>query len=103
MIGRTPEKIGRVVLAGGVALVAAFTLACGATYLEIPIETPIQPKLDVSAFQRVLVAGFVAGGSDDIRTAEDGWTVLTSDGSRAAHVEHTIAITEDGPRVLTLP
>ena len=31
-------------------------------YFEIPIETPIQPKLDVSAFQRVLVAGFISGG-----------------------------------------
>lgn len=33
----------------------------------------------------------------------DGWTVATSDGSRAAHAEHTVAITPDGPRVLTLP
>ena len=38
----------------------------GASFDEIPIETPIQAKLDVSAFQRVLVAGFVAGGSDDV-------------------------------------
>ena len=34
-----------------------------ATWYEIPIETPIQPKMDVSPFQRVLIAGFVAGGS----------------------------------------
>jgi hypothetical protein len=33
---------------------------------EIPIETPIQPKMDVTPFQRVLVAGFIAGGSDDV-------------------------------------
>jgi hypothetical protein len=33
---------------------------------EIPIETPIRPKLDVAAFQRVLVAGFIAGGSEDV-------------------------------------
>ena len=33
----------------------------------------------------------------------DGWTVRTADGSRAAHSEHTIAITEDGPEILTLP
>ncbi|MGP4018896.1 type I methionyl aminopeptidase [Saccharopolyspora sp. 5N708] len=46
---------------------------------------------------------FLAGGHDDIRTDEDGWTVRTGDGSRAAHVEHTIAITDDGPRVLTTP
>ena len=36
------------------------------SYYEIPIETPLQPKLDVSRFQRVLIAGFVAGGSDDV-------------------------------------
>jgi len=45
----------------------------------------------------------MAGGSDDYRTGTDGWTLLTKDGSRAAHIEHTVAITEDGPRVLTLP
>jgi hypothetical protein len=42
-------------------------LIAGCTnYYEIPIETPIKPKLDVSAFQRVLVAGFIAGGTDDV-------------------------------------
>jgi hypothetical protein len=33
---------------------------------EIPIETPIQPKMDVTPFQRVLIAGFIAGGSEDV-------------------------------------
>ncbi|KNE83760.1 MULTISPECIES: type I methionyl aminopeptidase [Streptomyces] len=46
---------------------------------------------------------FMAGGGDDYRTEPDGWTLSTTDGSRAAHVEHTVAITEGGPRVLTLP
>jgi hypothetical protein len=46
-------------------LTALLTAAC-ANYYEIPIETPIRPKLDVSAFQRVLVAGFIAGGSEDV-------------------------------------
>ena len=46
----------------GLALVVG---ACTSFY-EIPIETPIQPKLDVSAFRRVLVAGFVAGGTDQV-------------------------------------
>src|SRR5512134_887775 len=36
------------------------------SYYEIPIETPIQPKMDVSAFQRVLIAGFITGGTDDV-------------------------------------
>ncbi|MEU4747066.1 M24 family metallopeptidase, partial [Actinosynnema sp. NPDC023658] len=46
---------------------------------------------------------FHAGGRDEYRTAEDGWALHTVDGSRAAHVEHTVAVTEDGPRVLTAP
>jgi methionyl aminopeptidase len=44
---------------------------------------------------------FMAGGSDDIYVDDDGWTIKTGDGSRAAHAEHTIAITEDGPVILT--
>jgi hypothetical protein len=47
-----------------VAAVVA-TVSCTHFY-EIPIETPIKPKLDVSAFQRVLVAGFISGGTDDV-------------------------------------
>ena len=35
-------------------------------YFEIPIETPIQPKMDITGFQRVLVAGFISGGSEDV-------------------------------------
>ena len=46
------------------ALVAA-TAAC-TSYTEIPIETPIQPKLDVSAFQRIFIAGFIAGANEDV-------------------------------------
>jgi len=41
------------------------------------------------------------GGGDDYFHDSDGWTLRTADGSRAAHVEHTIAVTADGPRILT--
>ena len=41
-------------------------------------------------------------GGPDTRVLEDGWTVVTRDGSRSAHFEHTVAITPDGPEVLTL-
>lgn len=44
---------------------------------------------------------FTIGGKDDHITDPDGWTLRTSDGTRAAHVEHTVAITENGPIVLT--
>jgi methionyl aminopeptidase len=42
-------------------------------------------------------------GTEHTEELEDGWTVITLDGSRAAHWEHTVAITDDGPRVLTAP
>ena len=44
-----------------------------------------------------------AGGDDDYRVDADGWTLRSADGSRAAHVEHTVAVTDDGPRILTAP
>lgn len=45
----------------------------------------------------------VCAGSSDYRVLGDGWTVVTADGSRAVHWEHTIAVTEHGPEVLTRP
>jgi methionyl aminopeptidase len=44
---------------------------------------------------------FLAGGLDDYRFDDDGWTLRSTDGSRGAHFEHTIAVTTSGPRVLT--
>jgi len=46
-------------------VIALVQAGCTSMY-EIPIETPIQPKMDVTPFQRVLIAGFIAGGSDDV-------------------------------------
>jgi methionyl aminopeptidase len=40
-------------------------------------------------------------GSDKVKVLEDGWTVITSDGKPSAHFEHTIAITANGPEILT--
>ncbi|MDQ1742830.1 MAG: methionyl aminopeptidase [Pseudonocardiales bacterium] len=45
---------------------------------------------------------FVAGGRDAYRIDSDGWTIRSSDGSRGAHFEHTVAITGEGPQVLTV-
>lgn len=44
---------------------------------------------------------FIAGGRDEYWTDEDGWTLRSIDGTRAAHAEHTVAVTEDGPLILT--
>ena len=54
-------RVARISSVAAVLLTAACT-----SYYEIPIETPIRAKLDVGAFQRVLVAGFIAGGSQDV-------------------------------------
>ena len=58
--------IGRLALKTLSSVAAIFLIAGCASYFEIPIETPIKPKLDVSPFQRVLVAGFISGGSEDV-------------------------------------
>ncbi len=44
----------------------------------------------------------ITQASPQIRILSDGWTVVTADGKLAAHFEHTIALTEDGPKILTL-
>ena len=54
-------RVARISSLVAVALTAACT-----SYYEIPIETPIRAKLDIGAFQRVLVAGFISGGSEDV-------------------------------------
>jgi len=43
----------------------------------------------------------IGGGTDGYHADADGWTLRTNDGSRAAHAEHTVAITDAGPRILT--
>ncbi|CAN5448483.1 MAG: hypothetical protein H0T05_05275 [Acidobacteria bacterium] len=52
------------------AATASLVLLLGAAactnFFEVPIETPIAPKMDVGAFQRVLIAGFISGGTDDV-------------------------------------
>ncbi|MGW1809031.1 type I methionyl aminopeptidase [Streptomyces sp. NPDC002078] len=69
---------------------------------EVPNEgrpgrgLPLRPGM-VLAIEPMLIAS----GKDAYHAAGDGWTLRTSDGSRAAHVEHTVAITDSGPRILT--
>jgi hypothetical protein len=79
MIGPPRKKNRRrLSFAVAIACLTAVTLACGTDYYEIPIETPIQPKLDVSPFQRVLVIGFVAGGTEDVDANQETVRLLRS-------------------------
>jgi len=58
--------------------------------------------LRLEAGLALAIEPMVNEGSPDTRVMDDGWTVVTRDGSRSAHFEHTVAITPEGPEVLTL-
>ena len=49
----------------------------------------------------IAIEPMITMGRPEVVLADDGWTISTSDGSRAAHFEHTVAILPDGPRILT--
>lgn len=51
----------------------------------------------------IAIEPILVEGSPRTLLADDGWTVLTADGGRAAHFEHSIAVGEDGPVILTAP
>lgn len=60
-------RLGKILSSLGAGLLATSLAACGSGgFVEIPIETPIAPKLDVTKFQRVYVAGFLAGANEDV-------------------------------------
>ena len=50
----------------------------------------------------IAIEPMINSGAKDIFTGPDGWTILTKDGKPSAHFEHTIAITDDGPRILSV-
>jgi hypothetical protein len=53
--------------AATIASLVLLAVVSGCTnFFEVPIETPLSPKMDVTAFRRVLVAGFISGGTDDV-------------------------------------
>ncbi|HEX6536692.1 MAG TPA: type I methionyl aminopeptidase [Gemmatimonadaceae bacterium] len=51
----------------------------------------------------IAIEPMVNVGTPKTRTMPDRWTIVTADGSRSAHFEHTVAVTDEGPRVLTRP
>jgi len=56
---------------------------------------PLRPGLVIA------IEPWFMSGTDELYTDDDGWTLRSKDGSRGAHSEHTVAVTEDGPVVLT--
>ncbi|GAB3486424.1 type I methionyl aminopeptidase [Amycolatopsis cihanbeyliensis] len=59
------------------------------------------PRLKIG--MALAIEPMLTGGGGETRELDDGWTVVTTDGSRSAHWEHTVAVTADGPWVLTAP
>jgi methionyl aminopeptidase len=49
----------------------------------------------------IAIEPMITAGGPDVHALDDGWSISTDDGSLAAHFEHTVAITAEGPRVLT--
>ncbi|WP_232661524.1 type I methionyl aminopeptidase [Pseudonocardia sp. TRM90224] len=105
-MGDVANAIGKIGRAGGYGLLADHGgHGVGRTMHEAP-HVPNEGKAGRGLTLRsglviAIEPMLIAGGRDRYRHDPDGWTLRTSDGSRAAHTEHTIAITEDGPRVLT--
>ncbi len=58
--------------------------------------------LELRAGLVLAIEPMITQASPKVRVLPDGWTVVTADGKLAAHFEHTIAVTENGPRILTL-
>jgi methionyl aminopeptidase len=70
---------------------------------QIPNYGPPGRGLRIKEGYVFAIEPMVNAGSAETETLADGWTVVTRDGRRSAHFEHTIAVTDHGPEVLTLP
>ncbi len=69
---------------------------------QVPNYWPGRPGPTLKVGMVFAVEPMVNAGSAQTVLRDDGWTVVTADGSLSAHFEHTIAVTDDGPEVLTL-
>lgn len=65
-------------------------------------DNPGRGKEELVVGSTLAIEPMLTLGGPDTSILDDDWTVVTDDGTRAAHWEHTVAVTEDGPRILTL-
>ena len=104
-VGDVSHAIQEVVEAGGFAVVRSLVgHGVGRHYHEDPHipnfgEPGRGPRL--SEGMTIAIEPMITAGSPEVLVEDDGWTIRTADGSMSAHFEHTVAITEDGPRILT--
>jgi methionyl aminopeptidase len=104
-VGDIGNAIETVVLKGGFAVVRELVgHGVGQSMHEEPqVPNHGKPKRGMKLVHGLTLAiePMVNAGSPNTRTLGDKWTVITVDGSRSAHFEHTVAVLNDGPRVLT--
>jgi methionyl aminopeptidase len=104
-VGDVSHAIQEVVEAGGFSVVRSLVgHGVGRHYHEDPHipnfgEPGRGPRL--SEGMTIAIEPMITAGSSDVRVMDDGWTIRTADGSMSAHFEHTVAITAEGPRILT--
>jgi len=105
-LGDVSAAIGAVANAAGLGIVREYV---GHGIGSSMHEDPNVPNFGRAGSGPVLKAGMVFAlepmfnlGGDGVRLMGDGWTVVTVDGSRSAQIEHTVAVTENGPVIMTL-
>ncbi len=111
VVGNRLHEIGRAVQrvaeAAGFSVVREYVGHAIGTAMheqpQVPNYWPGTPGPVLKAGMVFAVEPMVNAGGPETRVLDDGWTVVTADGSLSAHFEHTIAVTPDGPEVLTLP
>jgi methionyl aminopeptidase len=104
-VGDVSHAIQEVVEAAGFSVIRSLVgHGVGRYYHEDPHipnfgEPGRGPRL--SDGMTIAIEPMITAGGSDVHVMEDGWTIRTADSSLSAHFEHTVAITADGPRILT--
>jgi methionyl aminopeptidase len=70
---------------------------------QVPNHGPAGRGMRLKTGLVIAIEPMVNAGTAQTRLLDDGWTVVTADGKRSAHFEHTVAVGDNGPEVLTLP
>lgn len=106
-LGDVGAAVEAVAVAGGFTVVREYVGHGIGTAMheepQIPNYGPPGRGLKLKEGHVLAIEPMVNAGGPETEVLEDGWTVVTRDGRRSAHFEHTIAVTDHGPEVLTLP
>jgi methionyl aminopeptidase len=106
-LGDLGAAVQATVEAGGFSVVRDYVGHGIGTAMHEPPDVPNVGRRgkgkQVAAGDVFAVEPMVSAGGGETMVLDDGWTVVTLDGSWAAHWEHTVAVADDGPEILTLP